>query len=182
MNQIQLLGDSMVNRLKEHIRRSDSGTVNIKQSIGISGARIQEVKKFLKQERIKFDPGIKLLIFVGTNDIFKNSQQAEMQNQFKSLLKLIRRQSPGLSVIISQLPVYPRARNSHTKMQNINEFNQFLSTLANENTAILSPSTFLDIKYDFHKYYSYSLRVDGIHLNDRGNKIFLSHLKRKLFM
>lgn len=170
MIQIQALGDSMIKRLNYYTKNTPQCPLVINRSIGLSAARVHEVKQFLKLQKVKFETHIPLLIFLGTNDIFKDTGSSEMCSQFKSLLKLVRRTSPGITIIIVQLPAYPRAQFTPSKLQQIDKFNIFLGTLKNENTKIVSTQNLLHNEHDFHKYYKHNGRLDNIHLNDNGNQ------------
>lgn len=160
----------MVKRWNWYTKRVPHCPLQINTSIGLSGAKIHDLKNFLKRERIKFDTNIPLVVFIGTNDIFKDSDDSEMCAQYTALLKFLRKSSPDVALILLQLPTYPRAQKSPSKIEKISKFNQFLSTLNNNRTKVFSLQNRLDPYQDFHRFYARSSRVDGIHLNDMGNK------------
>jgi lysophospholipase L1-like esterase len=173
--QIQLIGDSMVKRF-DYFVKGNQTDLQIISSIGLSGARIHELKEYLKSHRVKFNVSIPLVVFIGTNDIFKNTEHNHMCNQYKSLLRYVRNCTPGISIILVQLPTFPRALTRTGRTREIDMFNKYLATLANSKTKIFSFQDWLDQGTDFHKFYAHTSRVDGIHLNNRGNKKFSSHL------
>ena len=176
---IQALGDSMIKRLDYFSKRNQhSCPLEIERAVGISGGTIHDIKRVLKQQRIQFDPEIPLVIFLGTNDIFKNTKVQRMCSQYKSLVRFLRNQCPSLRLVLTQLPNYPRAQASSEQLEKISKFNQFLSTLFNEQTKVLSVQQWQFSATDFHQYYPNGGRKDGIHFNDKGNRKYAYRLQQ----
>lgn len=172
----------MVKRLTFFVRNSNTFPLHISHSIGMSGATIHDVKSFIKSHPPQWDGNIPLLIFLGTNNVFKNTPLPIMKQQYISLLRIIRRTCPHIQIIITQLPLYPRALQDQSQITKIHQFNKFLHTLSSKNTHFFETQIFLDSARDYQHQYRYNGRTDKIHFNHSGNLKFaksLSHLLQK---
>jgi hypothetical protein len=114
--EIQGIGDSMIKRLDIFLKLNSPTSLEMGLTIGLSGAKIHDLKSHLKKERVKLNT-TPLLIFVGTNDIFKGTGIKEMCDQYTALVKWVRKASPGIFLIIVQLPIYPRAQKITDKLE-----------------------------------------------------------------
>lgn len=170
----------MVRRFSHFTNKQTSIPIKVNLSVGLSGATIQEIKWHIKSNKVNWHSNIPLLLFVGTNDIFRNTPIHFMQQQLLSLLKYIRRQNPQIKIILTQLPMYPRSANNAPQIALINQFNQFLHTLTNQHTKFFQTNSFLDPVLDFHFRYRHNGKVDKIHLNCSGNQKLLSYLSQLL--
>lgn len=176
MQLIQVIGDSMVKRLQNHVLGNPTSTLHISHSIGLSGATIKELKSFLKYNPPQLDPKIPLLIFIGTNNIFRDTPLSVMQDQIISLIKFIRRTNPQIRIILTQLPLYPRAQHTAHWIAAIDQFNKFLHSLQNSSTQFFKLQNFLGSSRNFQLRYKHNGRPDGIHFNNLGNQKFIQHL------
>lgn len=179
MSELQAIGDSMIRRFTYYVNNNPSCPLKITHSVGLSGATILELKDYLKDCPMVLDSSTPLLLFIGTNNIFKNTPFSVMQKQFKSLLRFIRRTHPHINnIILTQLPLFPRAKNNLSQIWTIHKFNKFLHSLTNQNTQFFQTQNFLDPLSDFQPKYSKNGGVDKIHFNNIGHSKFAIHLSQ----
>lgn len=161
---LQVIGDSFARRFTDFLKVGSHSLFSM-FSLGISGAKIQDVKYHIKQKTLPIVVDIPLLVLIGTNDFLSGVGPAFFKNQFLSLLRLIRRTYPGIVVILVTLPSYPRVRSNSAAIQELHRINSFLLTLQSESTKVVKlPHYFANLDF-FHAFYGKSRRRDGIHFN-----------------
>jgi lysophospholipase L1-like esterase len=178
---IQILGDSYARRFAQYLRQVSKSvdSLHCEWDHGISGARISDLKGYLKGN-INIQASIPLLILIGTNDFLDSIDPRDFKNQFLSLLRLVRRKLPGIVIILATLPQYPRISQDLHAVQTLHLINRFLVTLRSDTTRVIQLAAHLSSPQFFHSYYGASRRVDKIHLNNLGHQTLLSLLKREL--
>jgi hypothetical protein len=140
----------------------------VNNSITISGITTGQLKKHIKAAKPALNGNFPVVLFIGTNDIVRNTSINDLKNQFLSLIKLIRKfYAPELLLILA-LPAFPRYLNQDEHLARIDTINQFLATLQSDSTHLLRlPMTIQNTYTFFHQHYEHSRRVDKIHLNDK---------------
>jgi len=165
----------MIKRMSRFSVRNRGDPINFINTKGISGATIHDIKVEFKRRSRILDRNIPLLIFVGTNDIFKGTTVNHMNNQVKSLVKLITRLYPGIPIILSELPAFPKG--SPAELHRAKLFNKFLSTLASpDRSIVIFPSQLIMVQRSHFQRYYPDGRIDLIHFSTIGNRVFLTEL------
>lgn len=165
---IQVLGDSYAKRFFNFSQGFPGLTGTLRPILikGISGARVNDLKNFVKVNISAIQPNIPLLFFLGTNDFFANVDFTVFKNSFLSFLRLLRRTYPGMAIVFTTLPNYPRIRNSTPELARLGKVNRFLLTLRSDSVKVIELTDELNQLQFFHAYYGKSNRHDGIHFND----------------
>lgn len=175
MQQIQILGDSHGKRLGyyiEKLSRRPHAQIFCPNNFSFSGAGISDLKANWKKSRPSFNSNVPLLVCLPCNDLLAGTELSIIKSKFLSLLRLIRRQYPGIKLLLTQLPIFPRCRTMPKTLSEIKAFNIFLSTLENQNTFIVPLDRHVGNEH-FIQFYPRSAKKDELHLNDLGNGIFL---------
>src|SRR5436190_7413948 len=179
---IQCMGSSHSRRLVEYLGKSDKGLKCI-ASLSISGVRICELKKRFKIEHVEFTADVPLVVFVGGNDILNGVAVEIVKGQYLSLVRLIRRKLPNITLFLICLPIFPRSTNKPTEVESLQNFNLFLNSLSNDRTFTIALKLYVRSPDNFHRFYSRSNRPDLLHLNARGYEVLvgllLPHYKNK---
>lgn len=168
---IQFLGDSHVRRLAFFLDRERS-RLTVTNNLSYSGITIPQLTDKVKEGTLRFEPGVPLFLNVGTNDMLKGVPAVVARRSLLTLLRVVRYQSPGIRVIVSQLPEFPRVQRGGQGniLREIGAFNHFLTTIQSPHTKVLRLSRITFGESKFIKYYPNSRRVDGIHFNKFGNE------------
>lgn len=176
MNSIQMIGDSLTRRLQFYSERNRT-QLGIDFKIALSGAKISDLKRIIKSPTCNLGSCDCLIIWIGTNDIFSKNQIKQINSQFTSLLRLIKRKISVTKIIVLDLPIFPKVTHNSQNFEKLNEFNTFLHTLSNHTTKVLSTQSILNSAILFNSKYFNSNRIDGVHLNNKGNFILTQFLK-----
>lgn len=169
---LQVFGDSFATRFYNFYRRNPNlvGSLDPILVRGISGAKIADLKSFIKLNSSAVHQSSPLLVFLGTNDFLANADTATFKNNFLSFLRLLRRHYPRMVIVFTTLPIYPRIRNSAAAVARLHQTNRFLLTLRSDVIKVINLPDELNRLSFFHAYYGNSARRDGIHFN---NEAFL---------
>lgn len=179
---LQVIGDSYAARFHNFSQTNPELTGNLQSILirSISGARVCDLKKFIKSNISVIQSHIPLLVFLGNNDFLANVEITVFKNTFLSFLRLLRRNYPGMVIVFTTLPLYPRIRNSLSAVNRLRQMNRFLLTLTSEFTKVIGlPDELDDVKY-FHVYYGRSMRRDGIHFNNGAFSALVPEIERTI--
>lgn len=164
---IQILGDSHAKRFAAFLARTGgfSGALHVAVDLGVSGLTIPELKTRIKSDAIVLDPALPAVVYIGTNDILQGTDCLTIGQQFKSLVRLLHRRFPDMPLILPQIPVFPRARNTPFEGV-IASLNRIINSFSATRVAVLCVSPFGNNENYFCAFYGRSNRRDGIHFND----------------
>lgn len=165
---LQVLGDSYAVRFCNFFRSNPELAESLRPSLvrGISGARISDIKVFVKLNISDLQRELPLLILLGTNDFLADVDLAAFKNKFLSLLRLLRRNYPGMAIVFTTLPLYPRVSKSTSAIARLHQINNFLLTLRSDLVKVIDLPQEINQAQYFHAYYGNSGRRDGIHFNN----------------
>jgi lysophospholipase L1-like esterase len=130
--------------------------------ISLSGAKINDIDKYI-QSQLNATPNTKtIMIHVGTNNIPVNSED-QIMSKLSELILNVKCQFPNINIIFSS--ILPRPQNNEcygTKIQNINKK---LKSLCLEHNIYFAASYKPFVKYGkvCSQYY-----YDGVHLTQQG--------------
>ncbi|TLY46912.1 MAG: SGNH/GDSL hydrolase family protein, partial [Gammaproteobacteria bacterium] len=123
---------------------------------------------------------VPVVLFLGGNDLLRDTPVRSVRLAFRSLLRLFRKKLPGVVLILIKLPAFPRCSGRPRQLESIDQFNTFLSTLKDMRTSVVHLSQELKSTAFFHLYYGRSKRPDGVHLNDEGYRTLVRMLTQEL--
>jgi len=160
-----LLGDSIFIRLFNCFPyHFDS----ISEQFCVSGQTILELKALVKERR-ELLIGQTVILMIGTNDFKSSVSNHNSKINIKSLIKLLSRLC---SLITCEVPPYASESLSSPRNKSINDFNNFIHSMANITRILRTSSVFIcDGKIYvklFCQLYSSSMRVDLVHPNEEG--------------
>ena len=165
-------GDSMTEYLKGYFTESDS-VVNM----GICGDFTQGLIKRINNVTDFYPDNV--FIMIGINDIIEKVPINETEENYRKIINLIQSDCPRTRIYIqSTLPTYGLAgtfSSSKDINNRVQELNRFLKIITKEKGII-----FIDMYNDFVNSKNElrpELTIDGIHLNEAGNNLWLSHVK-----
>src|SRR5436190_22078646 len=121
---VQSLGSSHSRRLVEYLKHF-CDDIKCVAHLSMSGARIADVKRLFKQKSFEFQADVPLVIFVGGNDILGGAELDHVKSQYLSLVRLVRRRLPTISIFLACMPIFPRSKNKPAEVKNLMEFNFF---------------------------------------------------------
>lgn len=174
------MGDSLTRRLTRTIR-SAGCNIAIARSVGVSGAKVRDIKALVKRNQLDLHPRLRLIVWLGTNDIFSKTPLPVLLSQYKSLLRQIRKRWPGIRLTLLGLPYFPRARADPVARETIRRFNIFLHSLSSPTSRVIFLADTLAATRLYHRTYPRTGRPDGIHLNEVGNKRLIGFLEATMF-
>lgn len=164
---LQVLGDSYAIRFCNFANSNPVLTGKLLPVLvrGISGAKVSDLKSYVKLNRSSLQQDLPLLFFLGTNDFLANSDIVKFKNTFLSFLRMLRRNYPRMVIVFATLPCYPRIVNSTPAVTRLQQINKFFLTLRSDFVKVIDlPQELSHIHY-FHIYYGSSRRRDKIHFN-----------------
>lgn len=172
---LHILGDSFARRFDSFLNsnQDQQSQITVLQHVSIAGCRINQLKYYLKSNRITFETNSPLALFIGSNDISKGSNLPLFKSQYLALIRYLQRTNPEIRLIINELPNYLRFRSTPSIMKFVQEVNQFFASLRSPNTMVITSNHIFQHERYFHSFYGNTTRIDGIHLNDLGHKELL---------
>lgn len=170
---IQLIGDSLARRFGFFLSRSPrfAGRIRVAADFSVSGLTIGGLKELVKNGTVKLSPQHPVLMFIGTNDILRGADSLAVKQQYKSLIRLLRRRFPGIFLIILQVPDFPKIRQDPSALATVAYFNKCVEGFQASDTSVLRVAVPLGEEKYFCKFYGRSRKRDGIHFNDLANAV-----------
>ena len=123
---------------------------------------------------MEFCGDVPLVVFLGGNDILNGANFDTVKSQYLSLVRLIRRRHPSITLFLVCLPIFPRCVNNPLQVNTLNKFNLFLNSLSNDKTFSIPLNLHLNSPEYFHAFYPRSSRTDLLHLNQRGYQVLIN--------
>lgn len=111
---IQLIGDSLARRFGFFLNRipQTSRYLSVTADFSVSGLTIGGLKDLVKRGTVKLSSWHPVLMFIGTNDVLHGVNSRTIKQQFKSLVRLLRRRFPGTLLTILQIPDFPKIQQN----------------------------------------------------------------------
>lgn len=168
---IQLIGDSIARRFGFFLNRIPQTSRHLSVTADFSGLTIGGLKDLVKRSTVKLSSRHLVLMFIGTNDVLARlgADSITVKQQFKSLVRLLRRRFPGILLTILQVPDFPKIQQNPPAFAAVAFLNKCMKGFHALDTLVLRIAVPLaDTKF-FCKCYGSSSRRDGIHFNDWAN-------------
>jgi lysophospholipase L1-like esterase len=170
---IMFLGNSITEGGKWDKLTGDSTVVNR----GIAGDITFGVLKRL-DELIALKPS-KLFLLIGINDIGKDIPNAVIADNIRKIIERFQRESPSTMIFVqSILPVNPTVANfpqHYDKNDHVKAANALIAAVVKKSGVLLVDTykLFVDKRGLLKQQYTF----DGLHLNDEGYRLWVSHLR-----
>lgn len=179
MENVNAIGDSQVVRFMNYLRY-DCKVKSI-HSVGLSGATVGGVKKFLKANRSVLPLEGTICVFCGTNDVLRASDMQVFRNDYRSLIKLIRNVfRPKLLVLVSVPPLI-RIRKDQARSALLQGYNEYIASFARRDCKVLRwVISGQDAESIFQYRYRNTGRPDLIHLNKLGFRMLADTIQESL--
>ncbi|HRZ97323.1 MAG TPA: GDSL-type esterase/lipase family protein [Paludibacter sp.] len=166
---IVMLGDSFISRGNWN---KDLNRTDIKNS-GFGGSTTSHYIGMLKSKVIKFEPEI-CFIIGGTNDISVGIPLSRTYKNFELIVDTLLKYN--IEPVLQSTPFVNQPGDSVVNSK-IDSLNHFLNQLAtNRKIIYLNINTFLSENKRLKSEYS----KDGVHINEKAYKIWISHIKKTL--
>ena len=183
MKSLVLLGDSLtfgygINRSKAFSNLLASNLDCTIINKGINGSTTTDMLVRFTRDVILNSPS-HLLILGGTNDILSNKSVHSILENLKLMIKEAK--DNNIKVIIASPPTIQKNENSI--FINLYEFDNNILKLSNLNSELLKLSSAEDISFIDLFSLTQNLNhifIDGVHLNEEGNKLLFNEILKKL--
>lgn len=162
-----LLGDSVVYGIQDPRLYGMDGWVALGQNSQTSRCLITEISDFtaLKPRKI--------LLYIGGNDIDRGISYDEVCNNITSLARTIR--EAGIPLVVSELHLASASLRNHTAVKQVNSC--LRAQMGALGVAIIDSPEALGF---LNETEAKKLSLDGEHLNDAGNLLWINHIKARL--
>jgi lysophospholipase L1-like esterase len=125
---------------------------------------------------------IQIFLSVGSNEFLKGNYKTEVTHrQFKTLIREINGKFKPEHLYICKIPLFPKFQHDTAMMQDINNFNAYISTFNTGKIITLNLpgiTTHTDRRLFQPKFYSG--KADWIHLNNLGQERILTAITNKI--
>lgn len=178
--QLVCMGDSHTVRFGNFLQTQQSYTPVVFAAKG--GIEVHQCRHLLKEAVIRSDLcQQRVFLSIGSNNILHRTYNPTVTHrQFTSLIRLIKLRLQPTHIFICKIPVFPRLQKHSVMINQVHQFNTFISNFNSPPVFTLNVPCITD---SIHSQYFLSKfrngRTDLIHLNPSGQQLLLRTLQRR---